>query len=107
MHNPKRRYSVTKPMWNRNNKILLVLIIVQIALFVITVLLSTVLYKYLSLVIKIILSVLLAADSIAVVAFAVKTYNRNSFDDKLYGVGLEIFIFSLISFFVSVAIFYW
>lgn len=102
----KNRYSKTKSLWNRNNKILFVLLSVQIVLFITVVLLSTLFNDCFSIVLKIILSVLLLTDSIAVIIFAIKTYDRNSFDDKFYGVRLEIFVFTLISLFVSVAIFF-
>ena len=103
---PERRYSKTKQLLNRNNKILLVLLSVQIVLFISVVLFSTLFSYCFSFVLKIILSVLLLTDSIAVIIFTIKTYDRNSFDDKFYGVRLEILIFTIISLFVSVAIFY-
>ena len=101
----KRRYSKTKPSWNRNNKILLVLLVFQVVLFISVVLFSTLFINFFSLILKIILSVLLVSDSIAVIFFTIKTYDRNSFDDKFDGVRIEIFVFTLISLFVSVAIF--
>lgn len=82
-------------------------IIIEVLLFLSVVLLSAFFYGYFSLTLKIILSALLVSDSIAVIIFTIKTYNRNSFDDKFDGVRLEIFIFTLISLFVSVAIFFW
>ena len=99
------RYSKTKPSWNRNNKILLVLLVFQVVLFISVVLFSTLFINFFSLILKIILSVLLVSDSIAVIFFTIKTYDRNSFDDKFDGVRIEIFVFTLISLFVSVAIF--
>lgn len=102
----KRRYSKTKPLWNRNNKILLVLIIIQVLLFLSAVLLSTFFYAYFSLMLKIMLSALLVSDSITIIIFTIKIYDRNSFDDKFYGIRLEILIFTLISVFLSVAIFF-
>ena len=82
----KRRYSKTKPSWNRNNKILLVLLVFQVVLLISIVLFSTLFIYFFSLILKIILSVLLVSDSIAVIFLTVKTYNRNSFDDKFDGV---------------------
>lgn len=102
----KRRYSKTKPSWNRNNKILLVLLVFQVVLLISIVLFSTLFIYFFSLILKIILSVLLVSDSIAVIFLTVKTYNRNSFDDKFDGVRLEIFIFTFISLFLSIAIFF-
>lgn len=102
----ERRYSKTKSSWNRNNKILLVLIIIQVFLFLSVALFSTLFINCFSPILKIILSVLLVSDSIAVILFTVKTYDRNSYDDKFNGVRLEIFILTFISFFLSVAIFF-
>ena len=99
----KRRILKTKPSWSKNNKILLAMLIIQIVLFFIVVLFST----FFSFVLKIILSAILVSDSISVILFTFKTYDRNSFDDKFCGVRLEIFIFTLVALFVSVAIFYW
>lgn len=103
----KRRYSKTKPSWNKDNKILLVLLSVQIVLFITLVLFGTLFNDCFSLVLKIILSALMLTDSIAVIFFTIKTYDRNSFDDRFCGVRIEIFIFTIISLFVSVTIFYW
>ena len=102
----KRRYSKTKPVWNRNNKILLVLIIIQVLLFLSAILFSTFFHTHFILILKIILSVLLVSVSLAVILFKIKTYNRNSFDDKFNGVRFEIFVFTLISVFLSAAIFF-
>lgn len=105
--NSRHRYSKTKPSWNKDNKILLVLLSVQIVLFITLVLFGTLFNDCFSLVLKIILSALMLTDSIAVIFFTIKTYDRNSFDDRFCGVRIEIFIFTIISLFVSVTIFYW
>ena len=63
----KRRYSKTKPVWNRNNKILLVLIIIQVLLFLSAILFSTFFHTHFILILKIILSVLLVSVSLAVI----------------------------------------
>ncbi len=105
--NSRYRYSKTKPSWNKDNKILLVLLSVQIVLFITLVLFGTLFNDCFSLVLKIILSALMLTDSIAVIIFTIKTYDRNSFDDRFCGVRIEIFIFTIISLFVSVTIFYW
>lgn len=105
--NSRHRYSKTKPSWNKDNKILLVLLSVQIVLFITLVLFGTLFNDCFSLVLKIILSALMLTDSIAVIIFTIKTYDRNSFDDRFCGVRIEIFIFTIISLFVSVTIFYW
>lgn len=103
----EHRYSKTKPSWNKDNKILLVLLSVQIVLFITLGLFGTLFNNYFSLVLKIILSALLLTDSIAVIIFTIKTYDRNSFDDRFCGVRIEIFIFTIISLFVSVAIYFY
>lgn len=105
--NSRYRYSKTKPSWNKDNKILLVLLSVQIVLFITLVLFGMLFNDCFSLVLKIILSALMLTDSIAVIIFTIKTYDRNSFDDRFCGVRIEIFIFTIISLFVSVTIFYW
>lgn len=97
------KHRMSKSPWNRNNKILLVLIIVQVVLLFAEVLFS----DYLGFVLKLILSAISVSVSVSVISFTIRTYNRNSFDDKFNGVRLGIFIFTLIALFVSVAIFYW
>lgn len=97
--NCNHRYSKTRQLWNKNNKILLILLIIQVCLF-----LSVVLFSgYFCIALRIILSALLLVDCISVIIFTLKTYDRNSFDDRFHGVRLEIFIFTFLSLFTSVA----